>query len=129
MASQIVEDFLQGKVVTVAEARENQEVPWTPNAKFKGVWLKHLITAKDTEGTFSVHLVRVEAGCEIGDHIHTTQWELHEVVEGDGMGVLDGQEIRYQPGVLVPVPVGMLHKVVAGEQDLYLMAKFVPALL
>ena len=36
---------------------------------FECVELKHIITAKDTDGKFSYHLVRIALGCSIGNHM------------------------------------------------------------
>ncbi|MEW6104711.1 MAG: cupin domain-containing protein [bacterium] len=82
-----------------------------------------------TNGKFSCHLVKVESGCEIGEHIHGDKWELHEIIGGNGKGILADKEIQYELGVFVVIPEGVKHKVIAGEEDLYLLAKFVPSLV
>ena len=61
-----------------------KEIAWSAHPTFKGVYLKHLVKGEDTDGKFSCHLVKVEAGCQIGSHIHEGKWELHEVLEGIG---------------------------------------------
>ncbi|MDY3795886.1 MAG: hypothetical protein SOZ81_04135 [Agathobacter sp.] len=66
---------------------------------FEGVELKHIITAKDTDGHFSFHLVRIAAGKTIGNH-----------------------------RVISIIPAKIPHEVKAGNEGLYLFAKFIPAL-
>jgi len=105
------------------------DIPWSPHAKFPGVALKHLVTAAETEGRMSCHLVRIDPGCAIGDHVHETQYELHEVIEGAGQAQVADKTIAYVPGVQVMVPEKVNHRIDAGEAPLYLLAKFVPALL
>lgn len=118
-----------GKVVTLARESAISEQPWLPRLQFKGVYIKHLITGEATQGQFSCHLVKVEAGGELGWHTHEGKWELHEVVGGCGTGFLAEQEIAYVPGTDVVVPPDVPHRILAGEEPLYILAKFVPALL
>lgn len=104
------------------------ELPWNHHPTFKGVHLKHLLKGADTDGRFSYHLVHVEAGCAIGDHIHESQIELHQVIEGRGVGLRADEAIAYRPGVAATMPQGVLHAVKA-EDDLYILATFVPPLV
>ena len=129
------EKFAEGKLyLASASANEGPQpvdlksIPWSPHAKFDGVALKHLITAKDTQGTFSYHLVRIAPDKQIGLHIHDKQLETHEVIAGNGLGKRADQEIPYNAGVLSVFPAGVEHKVTAGHDGLYLFAKFIPAL-
>lgn len=102
---------------------------WNPHPTFAGVDMKHLMTGKDTGGLFSMHLVRLEPGAEIGDHIHEKNWELHEVAEGSGVCLLDGRRVEYAPGVAAVMPESVPHSVQAGATGLCLLAKFMPALI
>lgn len=95
---------------------------------FKGVELKHIITAKDTNGKFSYHLVRIAPDCTIGKHIHETRLETHEVIKGSGSCVNEGKVIMYEAGTISIMQAGTAHEVTAGSQGLYLFAKFMPAL-
>ncbi|OGR39477.1 MAG: hypothetical protein A2051_02730 [Desulfovibrionales bacterium GWA2_65_9] len=110
--------------------------PWNPHPRFAGVALRHLLTAADTDGALSAHLVRIDAGAELSSHTHDGSLELHEVVQGSGVCTLDGREAIYQPGVCGLIPAGVAHSVRANaKQDghdgeaLYILAKFAPALL
>ncbi|MBU1230031.1 MAG: cupin domain-containing protein [Proteobacteria bacterium] len=104
--------------------------PWNPHPRFAGVALRHLLTAADTGGAMSTHLVRIDAGAELSSHVHEGNLELHEVVRGAGVGTLGGREAAYQPGTCGLIPPGMAHSVRAhAGEDLYILAKFAPALL
>ena len=106
-----------------------QAAEWNAHPAFKGVWLKHLVVGKDTGGLLSCHLVRVEVGCEIGNHTHEGSVELHEVLSGQGICELEGLETAYAPGVCMVLPRGAVHRVAAQGTDMHLLAKFAPALL
>ncbi len=105
------------------------DVPWNPHPAFPGVFLRHLVLGRDTGGTISVHMVRVEPGSRLDDHIHEGQWEMHKVTAGEGGAVIDGRKTEYRPGVAVVIPKGSRHKVTAGERGLMLIAQFTPALM
>lgn len=104
-------------------------LPWNRHPAFDGVELKHLVTAKETGGQFSFHLVRVAPGKAIGNHVHETQLETHEVIAGSGICVNGGAAVSYAPGVVSVLPAGLPHEVTAGPDGLFLFAKFIPALL
>lgn len=61
-----------------------QDIPWSKHPEFEGVELKHILTATQTGGQFSYHLVRIAPNKKIGNHIHTEQTETHEVIAGAG---------------------------------------------
>ncbi|MDE5931628.1 MAG: cupin domain-containing protein [Lachnospiraceae bacterium] len=103
-------------------------IPWFEHPVFEGVELKHIITAEKTAGQFSFHLVRIAPNKKIGDHIHEKQLETHEVIAGAGVCVHNGVELPYEAGVISIFPIGVPHEVIAGENGLYLFAKFMPAL-
>ncbi len=105
------------------------EIPWNQHPTFEGVELKHIVTSKQTDGQFSYHLVRIAPNKTIGNHIHQTQLETHEVIAGDGICVNNGAELTYEPGVISILPMGLPHEVKAGPDGLYLFAKFIPALV
>lgn len=105
------------------------EIPWNRHPKFKGVYLKHIIKGTDTDGMLSCHMVRIDANAILEEHDHENQWELHEVIEGEGKFVLESKETPYHPGRIGIIPKGTKHKVIAGENGLILLAKFFPALM
>jgi len=129
MTTDILQAFQDGQIFLNSHDENVKDLPWHEHPKFSGVSLKHLITAKDSEGKFSSHLVRVKRGCEIGEHIHEGKWELHEVIAGRGTCHIEDKKIDYIEGVAAVIPSDIPHIVQATESDLFIMAKFIPALL
>jgi len=121
--------FTSGCIAHQNNTTDAKSLPWNPHPSLIGVSLKHLITGSETEGRFSVHLVKLDADAEISDHIHEDSWELHEIAGGEGYCILDGKRIPYEPGVVTVLPKKVKHSVQAGENGLFIMAKFIPALL
>jgi quercetin dioxygenase-like cupin family protein len=119
----------QGQMILSTESRALSQLPWTPHPTFKGVFLKHLVKGADSGGLFSSHLVRVEPAHEIGLHLHEGNYELHEVVAGQGVCQTMGQELAYVPGVSALMPPDVKHRIIASDQGLWIMAKFMPALI
>lgn len=122
------EQFNYGKLITPAVTRNFSDVPWSKHPTFDGVELKHILTSKETGGAYSYHLVRIAPNCSIKEHIHETQLETHEIIEGHGICVNDGISITYEPGMISIMPAGIPHEITAGNTGLYLFAKFMPAL-
>lgn len=122
------ETFNNGKLITPAITKDFRSIPWSKHPTFAGVELKHILTSKETGGAYSYHLVRIAPNCSIGRHIHETQLETHEVIAGNGTCVNESTVIPYEPGILSVFPAGIPHEVNAGENGLYLFAKFIPSL-
>lgn len=118
-----------GTVVSMNSEKKTESLPWNPHPKFEGVFLKHLVTGSDTGGRMSLHHVRVYPGCMIGDHAHAGQVEIHDVLSGEGTCTLAGKEIPYTPGVMGIMPADTVHRVVAGDRGLLLLATFSPPLV
>ncbi len=104
------------------------DIPWSKHPTFDGVELKHIVTSQQTGGVFSYHLVRIAPGKSIGTHIHGKQLETHEIIAGKGICINAGNTLCYKPGVISILPMGVPHEVTAGDDGLYLFAKFIPAL-
>jgi quercetin dioxygenase-like cupin family protein len=102
---------------------------WNPHPKFHGVFLRHLVTGTDTGGRLSLHQVRIDPGCSIGDHTHAGQVEIHDVLSGEGTCVLEGTALRYLPGTLGVMPADRVHRITAGPEGLLLLATFSPSLV
>ncbi|WPC43776.1 cupin [Clostridium sp. JS66] len=128
MNNGIVKIFNGGKVIYQNKEINIEKLEWNKNPN-KGVYLKHIVKGEDTAGKFSCHIVKIESGCEIGQHIHEGNWELHEVIDGEGKCFLENKEINYSIETLSVIPQGIQHKVKAVNGDLYLFAKFIPALV
>jgi len=120
--------FVSGKMQTADTEIQFDEIGWTKHPVCEGVELKHILTAKDTSGRFSFHLVRIAPGKCIKTHVHEKQTETHEIMCGSGMCTNDGTKIRYTPGAISVFAAGIPHEVTAGDDGLCLFAKFFPAL-
>jgi mannose-6-phosphate isomerase-like protein (cupin superfamily) len=118
----------EGKLLLPEATITFDVIPWSKHPTFEGVELKHIITSERTDGQFSYHLVRIAPNKKIGNHIHERQLETHEVIFGTGVCVNDGVELPYEAGVISIFPIGVPHEVIAGDDGLYLFAKFMPAL-
>lgn len=117
-----------GKLLLPDTTVKFENIPWSKHPTFEGVELKHIITSKQTNGQFSFHLVRIAPNKKIGNHIHEKQLETHEVISGNGICVNNGADLVYESGVISIFPIGVPHEVIAGDDGLYLFAKFMPAL-
>lgn len=124
----LFEKFNEGRLLLPDAMVSFDDIPWSEHPSFEGVELKHIITSEKTDGQFSFHLVRIASGKKIGSHIHEKQLETHEVISGAGVCVNNGVELSYETGVISIFPIGVPHEVVAGDDGLYLFAKFIPAL-
>lgn len=116
-------------VVVPGQTIATESLPWNPHPKFAGVSLRHLVTGKDTGGRLSLHHVRVDPGCAIGDHAHAGQVEIHDVLAGTGTCTLTGRVIPYTPGVVGVMPADQVHRVDAGKEGMLLLATFSPPLV
>lgn len=125
----ISEIFEQGVVVFPGAETESDAKPWYPLPGCKGVFLKDLVTGKETGGKFSYHLVRVWKDSEVADHDHETQWEWNLVISGKGTFVIGNKEVAIAAGQTFVTPPKNHHTVSAGHEDLSLLALFVPALV
>ena len=118
----------EGKLLLPGSEISFADIPWSKHPTFEGVELKHIITSEQTRGQFSFHLVRIAPNKKIGNHVHKTQLETHEVISGNGICINNGAKIKYEPGVISILPMNVLHEVTAGNNGLYIFAKFMPAL-
>lgn len=121
--------FTRGKLYINDKCINVEELQWNEHPEFKGVFLKHLIKGEKTRDQLSCHLVKINANCEIGLHHHRGKTELHEVLDGAGICMIEQQKLNYQKGVTGFIPEDKNHIVKAGTEGLLLIAKFFPALL
>ncbi|MGN1392724.1 MAG: cupin domain-containing protein [Succinivibrionaceae bacterium] len=128
MKKDIFEAFNNGILETIDGTKAFDKLDWNKHPTFEGVELKHIVSGKDTNMKFSYHLVRIAPNKAIKNHVHATQLETHEVIAGHGVCVNDGKKITYKTGVITIIPENVPHEVIAGEEGLYLFAKFMPAL-
>jgi quercetin dioxygenase-like cupin family protein len=125
----ITEIFEQGTVSLPDLEIEAVAKPWYSHPAWSGVFLKDLVTAKETGGKFSYHLIRVWKNKEVMDHDHETQWEWNQIISGKGVFVIGDKEVPLVPGQTFVTPPGVHHTVSADDEDLTLLALFSPALL
>ncbi len=124
-----MKNFEKGKIIFEKVTSDVSNIAWKEHASFKGVFLKHIITGADTNGRLSCHLVKIEPQCEIGNHAHDAQLEIHEVISGKGVCMINGKETEYENGIIAVIPEKINHIVKAGPEGLQLFAKFSPPLL
>lgn len=124
----IFEKFNGGRLVIPNAEKDFSQLEWNKHPTFDGVELKHIVTASDTCGAFSYHLVRIAPNMKIGNHVHKEQTETHEVIGGSGVCINEGKEIAYSTGVISIMKADTPHEVIAGGEGIYLFAKFIPAL-
>lgn len=128
MKNEVFEAFNNGALRLPEQTVPFADIAWSKHPTFEGVELKHIVTAKNTNGAYSYHLVRIAPNKSIKNHIHETQLETHEVIAGNGTCINTGKALSYEPGVISIMPAGVPHEVNAGNDGLYLFAKFMPAL-
>ena len=128
MKNELFEAFNSGRLEVPGKVIGFDDISWSKHPTFEGVELKHIVKSEETNGVYSFHLVRIAPNCSINDHIHDPQLETHEVIAGYGECINDGTNIEYKPGVISIMPTKVHHEVHAGDEGLYLFAKFMPAL-
>jgi len=115
--------YINGKVF-----KNISDIPWVKHPKFEGVFMKNIFTGFDSNNNLSAMIVKIEPHHEIGNHIHEGKAELHEIIEGDGVAIVDNASINYYPGVISFIPCDIQHKINAGDKGMILLAKFTPPL-
>jgi len=103
-------------------------IKWDKHPKFSGVFTKTLFTSKDSNNNLSAMIVKIDPNHEIGDHIHEGKYELHEILSGNGIGIIDNKNVEYKPGVVSLIPGDIRHSIKAGDKGIILLAKFTPSL-
>ena len=125
MGKELFQQFDNGVLASAGQEINLRFSVWNKHKDFIGVSLKTLVAADQTDGLFTCHLVRIEPNHKIGLHTHPGSIELHEVIEGSGICLMDQGEVPYAPGVMAVIARDEEHEVRAGEEGLYLFAKFI----
>lgn len=115
--------YFNGEKVSITN-----DVSWDKHPTFANVYTKKIFSGKLCNNNLSAMIVKIEPNYMIGNHIHEGKAELHEIISGDGTGVIGSNNISYKPGVISLIPGDTAHSVIAGESGLILLAKFMPAL-
>jgi len=110
------------------ELNKTDSIEWQKHSKFAGVFTKSLFSGKDSNNNLSAMLVKIEPNCEIGNHTHEGKAELHEVIYGEGVTLVNDKSIVYKPGIISLIPADVPHSVKANNSVLILLAKFTPPL-
>ena len=118
------ENFELGTLKLPNKEIKFDQIEWTKHPVFQGVELKHIITGNETDGQYSYHLVRIEPGKSIKNHVHEKQIETHEVIAGDGYCINNGKKLYYKSGTISIFDMNTPHEVTSGENGLYMFAKF-----
>lgn len=126
--SEIYKLFGNGKIVFPRKEIDAATIPWKKHPAFSGVFSKELVSASDTEGAFNCLIIKIEKGAEASEHAHDVQWEFNEVLDGDGMFAFGDKKSACNPGDSYVNPPGVPHSVAALKEDLYIFAKFIPAM-
>lgn len=121
--------FEKGQIGTISEILNSEDKIFNPHPKFKGVYIKNLVTGDMTNNQLSCHLVKVEPYCTLDTHIHENNLEIHEIIYGTATCYIGENKINYNVGTIGIIHANVSHKVEAGENGLYILAKFTPALL
>ena len=125
MEKDLFQQFASGMLAESGKRISIELCPWNEHKDFAGVALKNIVTAAQTAGLFTCHLVRIKPNHKIGMHTHPNSIELHEVIKGNGTCQTEMGEIHYAPGVMAIIANNEQHEVRAGKEGLCLFAKFV----
>lgn len=119
------EKFDCGRLLAADRTIPISSFEWRRHPVFEGVELKDIISADDTGGQFSYHLVRIAPRMKIETHIHADQTETHEIIGGSGVCISGKKSFDYSPGTVSMIEAGTPHEIAAGEDGLCLFAKFI----
>jgi len=101
---------------------------WNASQKFAGVALKDLVGGGVTPN-ISMHLVKIEPGCEIAPHVHETNRETFHMLEGKGAILVNGEWKPWEAGDSATVPAGHKHGMKnAGDKTMLFLAIYTPAI-
>jgi quercetin dioxygenase-like cupin family protein len=92
------------EVRTVDEAAQD----WAAHPRFATIFVKRLLTGENG-GPAAVSRVQVPVGESIGRHLHESQVETIYVLSGRSRLTLGEDEVSFNSGHIVPVPVGTVH--------------------
>jgi len=75
-----------------------------------------LLRAGEMEGVLSLGRMTLEPGTTIGEHVHPNTEDLYLILEGHGVGVLNGERFPVGPGDLFLVKAGGRHGLINDSQ-------------
>lgn len=127
MDNDLFYQFEHGMLAGAGQVLDFGAAGWNRHADFAGVSIKNLVSAEQGKGLFTCHLVRIDPHHSIGLHTHPGSIELHEVIKGSGVCCMEQGEFAYVPGVMAVIGRNEAHEVRAGQEGLFLFAKFITA--
>jgi len=127
MNENLFEQFDAGRLVIAGKQTDVSRLGWNPHKDFPGVFLKNVLGEDQTDGLLACKLVRIAPNHELGMHTHPASMELHEVMAGSGVCIMEHGETFYAPGTIGLIARNAPHAVRAGENGLCFFAKFVTA--
>jgi mannose-6-phosphate isomerase-like protein (cupin superfamily) len=74
-----------------------------------------LLKAGEMDGVLSLGRITLEPGATIGEHVHPNTEDLYLILEGHGLGVLNGERFPVGPGDLFLVKAGGSHGLINGS--------------
>ncbi|WED29668.1 cupin domain-containing protein [Vibrio sp. DW001] len=101
------------------------EIEWVEHPTYSGIYLKKVINSAATNGLLSYHLVKIPPNFSFKNHRYINQIELHEVIEGSGLCVLNKESVTYHLGTMAVIPRGKEHMILAGDDGLILLVKII----
>ena len=75
-----------------------------------------LLKTGEMEGVISLGRMTLEPGTSIGEHAHPNTEDLYLILEGHGIGILDGERFPVGPGDLFLVKAGGSHGLINGPE-------------
>ncbi len=118
------ERFANGILIAQGGIKRYRNIEWCAHPEYTGVQIKTLISKEESNNVICALIVNIQPGCELKEHIHGDQWEMHEVIDGEGGATLGEETVEYCQGVISIMPKGVKHSVKAGPGGLTLLAKF-----
>jgi quercetin dioxygenase-like cupin family protein len=107
-----------------------ERIPWIPHSTAEGVQIKPFISQKEHGLGVTCMLVKIPAGKEVSEHIHSNQDDILYPLTGKARMWVEGTgEFSLEPGIIVRVPKGTKHRIFGATQDLLIYDVFCPALL
>lgn len=84
---------------------------------------EEVLAAGEMNGVRAMAMLRLEPGASIGEHQHTDTEEVYLILEGEGVGLLDGARFPVGPGDAWVCRAGHTHGLeVAAAAPVHLLA-------
>lgn len=123
-----LERLLQSEIDVDGKTIKVDDLKWEQHPVYEGVEMKHLVRGMDTDNHNSKSLVRISKGSVIKTHNHPNNSESIKFISGNGTLVLKNKIIKMSPRSSVDLEKGANHEIRTFDEDVYLIASFMPAL-